>query len=107
MGVLFPNGNITVYQYDKEALKYNRLNIPNVNINNKRNASVSGNGINVIYTTTIVIPNYYQVNTRDIVINGNLTLDITKADELKGYEVLTVVGKQYNNIFKTITLECK
>lgn len=107
MGVLFPNGNITVYHYNKNNKTYTRQNICNVNLNSIRNATVSNNGINVVYTTKIIIDSSYEVYTRDIVLLEYIDKDISRLEELKGYDYITVIGKQYNNIFNTITLECK
>ena len=49
----------------------------------------------------------YKATTGDKVIKGNITLDISKITDLKGYEVLTVVGVQDNNLFNTVNIECK
>ena len=107
MGVLFPNANITVYHYDKDNKTYARQNICNVNLNSIRNATVSNNGVNVVYTTKIIMSAFYEVYTRDIVVLEYIDKEISRLEELKDYNYLTVVGKQYNNNFDTITLECK
>ena len=108
MGVLFPNSDITIYHFDKTTQKYTRYNIQDVNMNSKRNSTVSDNGVNIFYTTMIVAPiGDYKANTGDKVIKGNITLDISKITDLKGYEVLTVVGVQDNNLLNTVNIECK
>ena len=108
MGVLFPNADITLYHFDKISQKYTRYNIKNVNVNSKRNSTVSDKGVNVAYTTMIVAPNSsYTLVTGDKIVKGNITLDINKIADLKDYEVLTVVGIQSNNIFNTVNIECK
>ena len=108
MGVLFPNSDITIYHFNKTTQKYTRYNIKDVNMNSKRNSTVSDNGVNIFYTTMIVAPiGDYKATTGDKVIKGNITLDISKITDLKGYEVLTVVGIQPNNIFETVNIECK
>ena len=108
MGVLFPNSDITIYHFDKTTQKYTRYNIQNVNMNSKRNSTVSDKGVNVAYTTMIVAPNgSYTLDTGDKIVKGNITLDINKISDLKAYEVLTVVGIQSNNIFNTVNIECK
>lgn len=108
MGVLFPNADITLYHFDKISQKYTRYNIKNVNVNSKRNSTVSDKGVNVAYTTMIVAPNSsYTLVTGDKIVKGNITLDINKISDLKAYEVLTVVGIQSNNIFNTVNIECK
>ena len=108
MGVLFPNSDITIYHFDKTTQKYTRYNIQDVNMNSKRNSTVSDNGVNIFYTTMIVAPiGDYKATTGDKVIKGNITLDINKISDLKDYEVLTVVGIQSNNIFNTVNIECK
>ena len=108
MGVLFPNADITLYHFDKISQKYTRYNIKNVNVNSKRNSTVSDKGVNVAYTTMIVAPNSsYTLVTGDKIVKGNITLDINKIADLKAYEVLTVVGIQSNNIFNTVNIECK
>ena len=108
MGVLFPNADITLYHFDKISQKYTRYNIKNVNVNSKRNSTVSDKGVNVAYTTMIVAPNgSYTLVTGDKIVKGNITLDINKISDLKDYEALTVVGIQSNNIFNTVNIECK
>lgn len=108
MEVLFPNSDITIYHFDKTTQKYTRYNIQDVNMNSKRNSTVSDNGVNIFYTTMIVAPiGNYKATTGDKVIKGNITLDISKITDLKGYEVLTVVGVQDNNLFNTVNIECK
>ncbi len=108
MGVLFPNTDITIYHFDKTTQKYTRYNIQDVNLNSKRNSTVSDNGVNIFYTTMIVAPiGDYKATTGDKVVKGNITLDILKITDLKGYEVLTVVGVQNNNLFNTVNIECK
>ena len=108
MGVLLPNADITLYHFDKISQKYTRYNIKNVNLNSKRNSTVSDKGVNVAYTTMIVAPNSsYTLVTGDKIVKGNITLDINKIADLKDYEVLTVVGIQSNNIFNTVNIECK
>ena len=105
MGVLFPNADITLYHFDKISQKYTRYNIKDVNMNSKRNSTVSDNGVNIFYTTMIVAPiGDYKATTGDKVIKGNITLDISKITDLKGYEVLTVVGVQDNNLLNTVVL---
>lgn len=108
MSIIFPNSDITLYHFDKTTQTYTRYNLNNVNVNSKRNATVSDKGVNVGYTTMIVAPQgLYEVTTQDKIVKGNISLDISKATDLKGYEVYTVVGIQYNNIFKTVNIECK
>ena len=108
MGVLFPNSDITIYHFNKTTQNYTRYNIRNVNMNSKRNSTVSDNGVNIFYTTMIVAPQGdYKATTGDKVIKGNITLDINKISDLKDYEALTVVGIQSNNIFNTVNIECK
>ena len=108
MGVLFPNTDVTLYHFHHAPQTYTRYNLKDVNLNSKRNATVSDKGVNVGYTTMIVAPQGpYEVTTQDKIVKGNISLDISKATDLKGYEVYTVVGIQYNNIFKTVNIECK
>ena len=108
MGELFPNSDITIYHFNKTTQKYTRYNIKDVNMNSKRNSTVSDNGVNIFYTTMIVAPiGDYKATTGDKVIKGNITLDISKITDLKGYEVLTVVGVQDNNLLNTVNIECK
>lgn len=108
MGVLIRNADITIYHLDSKTQIYSRINIDGVNFNSKRNATVSDKGVNISYTTMIVTDKgNYGVTTGDKVVKGNISLDITRLADLKDYEVLTVVGVQENNIFKTLNIECK
>ena len=105
--VLFVNADITVYHLDKKTQTYNRINIKNVNWSGKRNAGVDGKGVNVYYTTMIVIPSGYNVTTGDKIVKGTLDIDISRLTDLKEYEPVTVVGVQYNDIFDSYSIECK
>lgn len=111
MGVLIKNADITIYHhyYDENKLDaYKRINIDGVNLNSKRNVTVSDKGVNIYYTTMIVADNGdYEIDTEDLIVKGNITLDITKATDLKGYTVLKVVGLQENSLLETINIECK
>lgn len=49
----------------------------------------------------------YEIDTEDLVVKGHLTLDIARATDLKGYNILKVVGLQENNLLETISIECK
>lgn len=104
--VLFQNADITVYRLNKDQT-YTRINIKDVNWNSKRNAGVDGKGVNVYYTTMIVVPGEYELTTGDKVIKGTLDIDISRLSDLKEYEVVTVVGVQYNDIFDSYSIECK
>ena len=76
--------------------------------NSKRTATVSDKGINIAYTTMIVADmGDNKVTTGDKIVKGNITLDITRLSDLKAYEVVTVVGVQYNDIFGSYSIECK
>lgn len=108
MGVLIKNADITIYHLDSETQTYSRINVDGVNLNSKRNATVSDKGVNIAHTTMIVADKgTYEVTTGDKVVKGNISLDIIRLTDLKDYEVLTVVGVQENNIFKTPNIECK
>lgn len=111
MGVLIKNADITIYHHylDENKLDaYKRINIEGVNWNSKRNATVSDKGVNISYTTMIVAPiGDYEVTTGDKIIKGNISLDITRLSDLKAYDVVTVVGVQYNDIFGSYSIECK
>lgn len=111
MGVLIKNADITIYHHfldDNKLDAYRRINIEGVNWNSKRNATVSDKGVNIAYTTMIVAPiGDYEVATGDKVAKGNISLDITRLTDLKAYEVVTVVGVQYNDIFGSYSIECK
>ena len=43
----------------------------------------------------------------DKVVKGNITLDITRLSELSEYEPITVIGTQENDIFHSLSIECK
>lgn len=109
--VLFPNADITIFRHYLDINKidaYKRINIDNVNWNSKRNATVNDKGVNVAYTTMIVVPGVaYNFTTGDKVVKGHLELDITRISELFSYNPLTIVGIQENNLFNTINIECK
>lgn len=108
MGVLIKNADITIYNFNSKTQIYTRYNIDGVNLNSKRSATVTDKGVNISYTTMIVADKGdYKINTGDKVVIGNISLDITRLTDLKDYEVLTVVGAQDNNIFKTLNIECK
>lgn len=108
MGVLIKNADITIYHLDPKTQFYSRINIDGVNLNSKRNSTVSDKGVNIAYTTMIIAPiGVYEVNLGDKIVKGNVALDITRLTDLKEYEVLTVVGIQCNNIMQTINIECK
>ncbi len=105
--VLFVNADMTIYHLNKDQT-YTRINIDNVNWNSKRTATVSDKGINIAYTTMIVADmGDNKVTTGDKIVKGNITLDITRLSDLKAYEVVTVVGVQYNDIFDSYSIECK
>ena len=38
---------------------------------------------------------------------NTLDIDISRLSDLKEYEVVTVVGVQYNDIFDSYSIECK
>lgn len=110
--VLFPNGDITIYNLNKKTQEYSRLNFDNVNVNSKRNAGMNdkggANGVNIFYTTTVIAPRgNYKIDVNDKVVKGHIELDITKITDLKDYEVMTVVGTQESDFFDTICIECK
>lgn len=108
MGVLIKNADITIYNLDAKTQTYSRVNINGVNWNSKRSATVTDKGVNIAYTTMIVADEgNYGVTTGDKVVKANISLDITRLTDLKDYELLTVVGIQENNIFKTLNIECK
>lgn len=111
MGVLIKNADITVYHHylnEDKLDAYKRININGVNLNSKRNATVSDKGVSIAYTTMIVVDKGdYEVATGDKVVKGNISLDITRLSDLKGCTVFTVVGVQENNIMQTINIECK
>lgn len=108
MGVLIKNADITIYHLDAKTQTYSRTNIDGVNWNSKRNATVTDKGVNIFYTTMVIADKgSYEVAMSDKVVKGNISLDITRLTDLKGYEVLTVVGVQENNILRTINIECK
>ena len=83
--VLFQNADITVYRLNKDQ-SYTRINIKDVNWNSKRNAGVDGKGVNVYYTTMIVIPSGYNVTTGDKIVKGTLDIDISRLSDLKERE---------------------
>lgn len=108
MGVLIKNADITVYHLDSKTQTYSRINIDGVNLNSKRNSTVSDKGVNIAYTTMIVAPiGDYEVTTGDKIVKGDISLDIIRLTDLKAYEVLTIVGIQENNIMQTLNIECK
>lgn len=111
MGVLIKNANITVYRhyYDNNMLDcYERINLDGVNLNSKRNATVTDKGINVAYTTVIVIDGVnHTFTTGDKVVNGHIEVDINKLSDLKAYNPITIIGIQPNTIFNSTTIECK
>ena len=108
MCVLIKNADITLYHFNPKTQKYTRFNINGVNWNSKRNATVTDKGVNVAYTTKIIADKgEYTVSTGDKVVKGNIALDILKASDLGVYNPITVIGIQENNIFKTLTIECK
>ena len=106
--VLFPNADVTIYHLDKKTQKYSRINLNNVNWNGKRNATVSDKGVNIAYTVIITAEiGDYKVYMGDKVVKGNITLDITRLSELSEYEPITVIGTQVNDIFHSLSIECK
>lgn len=105
--VLVNNGSLTVYRYNVETSKYSRINIPIANIKSKRNATVTDKGVNVFYSTFIVIDSIYTIKTGDKIVLETLSKDIEKIKDLQGYEVLTVVGVQNNPLFRSTTIEAK
>lgn len=105
--VLFQNADMTIYHLNKNQ-SYTRININNVNWNSKRTATVSDKGINIAYTTMIIADmGNDKVTTGDKIIKGNIELDITRLGDLKAYEIVTVVGVQYNDIFGSYSIECR
>ncbi|MGN1358664.1 MAG: DUF6751 family protein [Bacilli bacterium] len=105
--VLFQNADMTIYHLNKDQT-YSRINIDNVNWNSKRTATVNEKGINIAYTTMIVADmGDNKITTDDKIVKGNINLDITRLSELKDYELVTVVGVQYNDIFGSYSIECK
>lgn len=105
--VLFQNADMTIYHLNKDQT-YTRINIDNVNWNSKRTATVSDKGINIAYTTMITADmGDNNVTTGDKIVKGNISLDITRLSDLKAYDVVTVVGVQYNDIFGSYSIECK
>lgn len=112
MGVLIKNTDITVYRhyYDNNGLdKYERINYDGVNLQSKRNATVTDKGVNVAYTTVIVIDGInHQFSTGDKVITGHIEADITKLSDLKQYNPpITIIGIKPNKMFNSTTIECK
>ena len=106
--VLFQNCDVTIYHLDKKTQKYSRINLENVNWNGKRNATVSDKGVNIAYTVMITAElGDYTVHMGDKVVKGNITLDITRLSELSEYEPITVIGTQENDIFHSLSIECK
>ena len=106
--VLFPNCDVTIYHLDKKTQKYSRINLENVNWNGKRNATVSDKGVNIAYTVIITAEiGDHKVYMGDKVVQGNITLDITRLSELSEYEPITVIGTQENDIFHSLSIECK
>ena len=79
-----------------------------MNWNGKRNATVSDKGVNIAYTVMITAEiGDYKVHMGDKVVKGNITLDITRMSELSEYEPITVIGTQENDIFHSLSIECK
>lgn len=111
MGVLIKNANITVYRhyYDDNGLDcYERINYDGVNLQSKRNATVTDKGINVAYTTVIVVDGInHAFTTGDKVVNGHIEVDITKLNDLKVFNPMTIIGIQPNSLFNSTTIECK
>lgn len=106
--VLIKNADITLYHFNPSTQTYTRTNIDGVNLNSKRNATVSDKGVNVAYTTMIIADKAdYKVATGDKIVKGNIDLDISKLSDLRDYTVLTVVGVQENSIMDSINIECK
>ena len=106
--VLFQNCDVTIYHLDKKTQKYSRINLENVNWNGKRNATVSDKGVNIAYTSIITAEiGDYKVYMGDKVVKGNITLDIARLPDLSAYEVVTVIGTQENDIFHSLSIECK
>ena len=106
--ILFPNCDVTIYHLDKKTQKYSRINLESVNWNGKRNATVSDKGVNIAYTVIITAEiGDYKVYMGDKVVKGNITLDITRLSELSDYEPITVIGTQENDIFHSLSIECK
>ena len=106
--VLFPNADVTIYHLDKKTQKYSRINLESVNWNGKRNATVSDKGVNIAYTVIITAEiGDYKVYMGDKVVKGNITLDINRLSDLSEYEPITVIGTQENDIFHSISIECK
>lgn len=111
MGVLIKNANITVYRhyYDDNMLDcYERINLDGVNLNSKRNATVTDKGINVAYTTMIMVDGInHAFTTGDKVVNGHIEVDISRLSELNVFNPVTIVGVQPNKMFNSTTIECK
>ena len=111
MSVLIKNSNITIYRhyYDKNMLDcYERINIDGVNLQSKRNATVSDKGVNVAYTTMIVVDGInHKFTTGDKVVLDHIEVDITKINDLKNYNPITIIGIQSNKIFNSTTIECR
>ena len=106
--VLFPNSDVTIYHLDKKTQTYSRINLENVNWNGKRNSTVTDKGVNIAYTVIITAEiGDYKVYMGDKVIKDNINLDITRLSELSEYEPVTVIGTQENDIFHSLSIECK
>ena len=48
-----------------------------------------------------------RLKGQSVLSYGNITLDITRLSELSDYEPITVIGTQENDIFHSISIECK
>ena len=111
MGVLIKNANITVYRhyYDNNMLDcYERINLDGVNVNSKRNATVTDKGVNVAYTTMIVVDGInHKFTTGDKVVLDHIEVDISKLRELNTYNPVTILGVQPNRFLNSTTIECK
>ena len=105
MGVLIPNESITLYRYENKS--YTRFNIPDVNVNYKRNCSVDSKGINIKYSVKIVLNAENNVIEGDKIIIGNIYQDIEKLSDLSDYkQIMTVVSIQKNYLLNTLIIEC-
>ena len=105
--MMLSNGDITIYHLGDDKKTYIRTNIDGVNINSKRNATVTDKGVNVGYTTMIIAKDLYDICCQDKVILSHIEDDIKVFSDLNKYKPLTIVGLQKNNLFNTINIECK
>ena len=107
MGVLLANGDITIFRLNKKTQTYSRINIPDVNINYKRNASIDNKEINIKYSVKIILNADNTVLEGDKIVLGNINQDIEKLAQLSEYgQIITVVSVQKNHLFNSLILEC-